>query len=128
MHQPLKYASLTEQIIGCAMSVHRFLGGGNFTETIYQRALIKELKDVGINLKSELEMPVFYKGDLIGKKRLDIVVEDKVLIEAKALSQFENIHYNQIINYLKIFKIEVGLLINFGSASLQFKRFVKSEI
>jgi len=125
---PLKYAPLTEQMIGCAMTVHRFLGGGNFTENIYQRALIKELRDAGVDLKSEQEMPVIYKGELIGKKRVDIVVEEKVLIEVKAVSQFEVIHYNQIINYLKIFKIEVGLLINLGAASLQFKRFMQSKV
>lgn len=121
----MKYAALTEKIIGCSMSVHNFFGGGNFTENIYRRALVKELKDIGVDIRCEVEMPFYYKDDLIGKKRLDIVVDNKVLIEVKAISVVEKIHYNQIINYLKIFKIEVGLLINFGCSSLQFKRFVQ---
>ena len=110
------------------MTVHRHLGGGNFNEVIYQRALMKEFIDNQISAVNEKEMQVFYKGEIIGKKRLDILVEDKVLIEIKATSQFENQHFNQLINYLNVFRIEVGLLLNFGSSSLQFKRFVNSHL
>ena len=73
-------------------------------------------------------MPVYYKETLIGKKRVDIFVGEKVLVELKAVNQFEKIHFNQIINYLKVFKIEVGLLINFGTPSLQVKRFVNNNL
>ncbi len=76
------------------MLVHKHLGGGNFNEAIYQRALIKELREKNINAIDEKEMPVFYKGEIIGKKRLDILVEDKVLIEIKAMAEFEKRHFN----------------------------------
>lgn len=110
------------------MTVHRNLGGGNFTENIFHRALMLELADAGIVFESEKELPVFYKNRLIGKKRVDIFVEGKVLVELKAVHQFEPIHYNQVINYLKVFNLEVGLLINFGASSLQVKRFVNNRI
>jgi len=128
MAENFKYSELTQRIIGSAMTVHRHLGGGNFNEVIYQRALMKEFIDNQISAVNEKEMQVFYKGEIIGKKRLDILVEDKVLIEIKATSQFENQHFNQLINYLNVFRIEVGLLLNFGSSSLQFKRFVNSHL
>jgi len=128
MAENFKYSELTQRIIGSAMTVHRHLGGGNFNEVIYQRALMKEFIDNQISALNEKEMQVFYKGEIIGKKRLDILVEDKVLIEIKATSQFENQHFNQLINYLNVFRIEVGLLLNFGSSSLQFKRFVNSHL
>ena len=110
------------------MTVHRNLGGGNFTENIFHRALLLELSELGLIYQSEKDLPVLYKGKLIGKKKVDIIVEDKILVELKVVNQFEKIHFNQIINYLKIFKIEVGLLINFGTGSLQFKRFVNSYL
>jgi GxxExxY protein len=123
----LKYADITKRVIGASMTVHRDLGGGNFTEKIFQRALLLELTDTELECESEKELPVFYKGKLIGKKRVDLFVNGKVLVELKAVSQFEKIHFNQVINYLIVFNIEVGLLINFGSDSLQVKRFVNNK-
>lgn len=128
MIENLKYTELTGRIIGSAMTVHRCLGSSNFQEVIYQRALMKELAGNKLSAQNEKEMPVYYKGEIIGKKRLDILVENKVLIEIKAVSQLEKHHFNQLINYLNIFKIEIGLLLNFGYSSLQFKRFVNSNI
>jgi GxxExxY protein len=128
MVENFKYSDLTQKIIGCAMTVHRTLGGANFTEVIYQRALMKELTGSGIKAKHEEELPVYYKDEIIGKKRLDILVEDKILIELKAVSKFEGYHYNQLVNYLQVFKIEVGLLLNFGAKSLEFKRFVNAKL
>lgn len=128
MVQNFKYSELTEKFIGCAMTVHGALGGANFTEVIYQRALMKELMGKGITATHEEELPIYYKDEIIGKKRLDILVEEKVLIELKAVAQFETYHYNQLINYLNVFKIEVGLLLNFGAKSLQFKRFVNANL
>ena len=122
-----KYAEITQKIIGISMLVHRNLGGGNFTENIFHRALLLELAEAGIVYESQKELPVYYKQRLIGKKRVDIFVENKVLVELKAIAEFEKIHFNQVINYLKVFNIEVGLLINFGTASLQVKRFVNSN-
>jgi GxxExxY protein len=118
---------VTEKVIGASMAVHRNLGGGNFTENIFHRALLLELSDSGLAYESEKELPVYYKGKLIGKKRVDIFVEDKILVELKAINQFEKIHFNQVINYLKVFNLEVGLLINFGTESLQVKRFVNNN-
>lgn len=110
------------------MSVHSYLGGGNFTENIYQRALLMDLQENGFNCESEIELPIFYKEKIIGKKRIDILVEKKVLLELKVMNQLEPIHFNQVINYLKVFKLEVGLLLNFGTPSLQIKRFINTAI
>jgi len=109
------------------MLVHSHLGGGNYTENIFHRALLLELTEAGIIFESEKELPVYYKQQLIGKKRVDIFVENKILVELKAIGEFEKIHFNQIINYLKVFNLEVGLLINFGTSSLQVKRVVNNE-
>ena len=128
MTDNFKYKDITERVISASMTVHRNLGGGNFTENIFHRALLLELSELGLIYQSEKDLLVFYKGKLIGKKRVDIIVEDKILVELKAVNQLEKIHFNQIINYLKVFKIEVGLLINFGTGSLQFKRFVNSYL
>jgi GxxExxY protein len=122
-----KYSDITQKIIGASMAVHRDLRGGNFTEIIFHRALLMELSAAGLQCESEKELPVYYKQVLIGKKRVDIFVEGKILVELKAIGAFEKIHFNQIINYLKVFNLEVGLLINFGTSSLQVKRFVNNN-
>lgn len=123
-----KYSSLTEKIIGAAMIVHKNLGGGNFTENIFHRAFLLELSDRGMFFESEKELPVYYKGKLIGKKRIDVLVDEKVLVELKVVNQLQKIHFNQVINYLKLFGLEVGLLVNFGTESLQVKRFVNNHL
>ena len=122
-----KYSELTGVIIGLAMKVHRKLGPG-FPEIIYKRALVIELKRAGLAFVVEKEKDIFYDEECIGARRVDILVEDKVLLELKAISDFKPIDYNQIQNCLEVFKIEVGLLLNFGAMSLQFKRFVNSKI
>jgi GxxExxY protein len=122
----LKYADLTQKIIGASFEVHKFLGNG-FQEVIYQRALAYEMGLAGLNFAREIEQQIFYK-DLpqpIGTRRADFVVEDKVLVELKAVIQLEDVHLAQALNYLKVYKLEVGLLINFGSRSLTFKRLVR---
>jgi GxxExxY protein len=123
MEQDLRYKDITEKIIGASFEVHKFLGNG-FPELIYQRALAYELTKFGLNYKREIEQQVFYKDlpEPIGTRRADFVVEGKVLIEMKAISEITDVHYAQSLNYLKIYKLEVGLLINFGSKSLTFKR------
>jgi len=122
-----KHAEITGKIIGCAMQVHSFLGNG-FQEVIYQKALALELDKAGLNFKRELAVPIFYKDNLkpIGTRRVYFLVEDKVLIELKALIALDDLHLNQILNYLKAYKIEIGLLINFGEKSLDFKRLILS--
>lgn len=117
-------SELTGKIIGCAMEVHRILGNG-FQEVIYQRALAKEMSIQGLKFSREHEMTIFYKGDEIGTRRVDFFVEGKVMVEIKAIIQLEDVHLAQAINYLEAYGLEIGLLINFGNTSLQFKRVMK---
>lgn len=123
--QPMKYYDITAKIIGAAFEVHKFFGNG-FQEVIYQRALAYELTQAGLEFKREIEQDIYYK-DLptpIGRRRADFVVEQKVLVELKAVTQVEPAHWAQIINYLQAYRLEVGLLFNFGDKSLVFKRFI----
>ncbi len=124
--EKLKYADITQKIIGAAFEVHKFLGNG-FQEVIYQRALAYEMSQLGLNFVREIEQNIFYK-DLekpIGTRRADFIVEEKVLVELKATINLEDVHLAQALNYLKVYKLEVGLLINFGSKSMTFKRLVR---
>ena len=116
-----KYSALTGKIIGCAMTVHSALGNG-FQEVIYQRALRIEMADQGISFSREHEMPIYYKARQIGTRRVDFLVEGVVAVELKAIIQLEDVHLAQAINYLEAYDLEVGLLINFGARSLEFKR------
>jgi GxxExxY protein len=122
----LKHAGITEKIIGCAMKVHSYFGAG-FPEIVYKRAFVIEFNEAGLHYKSELEKDIYYCGECIGSRRLDLVIEECVLIELKALSEVNNYSFNQVINYLKVFDLEVGLLLNFGADKLQFKRFVNTK-
>src|ERR1700733_6157683 len=119
-----KYSELTAKIIGCAMTVHRALGTG-FQEVIYQRALEIELQVEGIKFDREFEMPIFYREQLIGTRRVDFLIEDTVSLELKAVK--EDVHFAQAINYLEAYNLEVGLLINFGEVSLNFKRLANKK-
>ncbi|SFJ20355.1 GxxExxY protein [Myroides guanonis] len=121
-----KYSNLTSQIIGCAMTVHTELGNG-FQEVIYQRALEIEMHDKGIVFNREHEMPIYYKQHSIGTRRVDFLVGGVVAVELKALKELEDVHLAQSINYLEAYDLEVGLLINFGGKSLQFKRVVNKS-
>jgi GxxExxY protein len=116
-----KYSALTEKIIGCAMEVHKVLGNG-FQEVIYQRALAIESDIMGLNFKREFEMPIFYKKNHIGTRRVDFLVEDIISVELKAIVQLEPVHLAQAINYLEAYNLEIGLLINFGETKLRFHR------
>ena len=121
----LKYKGITEKIIGASYEVHNFLGNG-FQEVIYQRALAYEMRKKGLEFAREIEQPIFYKElvEPIGTRRADFLVESKVLVELKAIITLEDVHTAQLLNYLRAYKIEVGLLINFGSKSITFKRLV----
>jgi GxxExxY protein len=121
-----KYSEETSLIIGCAMEVHKILGNG-FQEVIYQRALAAEFKIQGINFKREVEMDIYYKGKKIGARRVDFLIEDKISLEIKALIKLEDVHLAQAINYLEAYNLEVGLLVNFGSKSLDFKRVMNKK-
>ena len=116
-----KYSDLTSKIIGCAMTVHKTLGNG-FQEVIYQRALAIELSLAGITFNREFEMPIFYRQERIGTRRVDFLVENLIAVELKATTKLDDNHLAQAINYLEAYNLEIGLLINFGETSLIFKR------
>lgn len=111
---------LTYNIIGCAMKVHNTLGNG-FQEVIYQRCLAIELEKAGISFGREIEPTIFYEGIDVGTRRADFVVENKVIVEIKALTNLEDVHLAQAKNYVVAYDFAKGLLINFGSLSLQKK-------
>ena len=120
-----RYNELTKAVIGCAMHVHKVLGTG-FQEVIYQRSLAVEMEAAGLVFGHEIEMPLFYRGVEVGSRRVDFLVAEVVLVELKALHELTPTHHAQIINYLEAYRLEVGLLINFGEFSLKFKRFLKN--
>jgi len=121
-----KHSELTHKIIGAAMKVHSALGNG-FQEVIYARALDIEMKDQGLTASREHEMDIFYKGIKIGNRRVDFFVEEKVMVEIKAVSALDDAHLAQAINYLEAYGLEIGLLINFGAKSLQYRRVINSK-
>ena len=103
------------------MKVHRTLGNG-FQEVIYQRALEIEFRKAGLNYTREMEMTIFYDNENIGTRRVDFFVEETVMVELKAIITLDDVHLAQAMNYVEAYKMEIGLLINFGARSLQFKR------
>ena len=127
LNADLKYPDLTGRVIGCAMAVHSELGNG-FQEVVYQRALAIEMRRKGISFSREHEMPIFYRGEQVGTRRVDFFVEEVVLVELKAVSRLDNSHLAQGLNYLEAFRLEVGLLVNFGATRLEFKRLMKRRI
>ena len=118
---------LTHRIIGCAMKVHSALGNG-FQEVIYQRALEIEMQCEGLSLEREKEMPIFYREEQIGTRRVDFFVEQTVMVELKAIEKLEGVHKAQAINYCEAYNIADGLLINFGATSLEFKRVYNKKL
>ncbi len=125
MDSELKYKDITQKIIGASFEVHKFLGNG-FQEVIYQRALAWELSQSGLSYAREIEQEIFYKqlAEPIGTRIADFIVEGKVLVELKAIIELQDVHLAQVLNYLKAYKLEVALLVNFGSKSLTFKRLI----
>jgi GxxExxY protein len=111
---------LTYKIIGCAMKVHNKMGPG-FQEVIYQRCLAIELERAGLSFAREQEQPVFYDGVQVGTRRADFVLENQVVVELKALVQLEDVHLAQAKNYTVAYDFPLGLLINFGGKSLEYK-------
>ncbi len=118
---------LTHKIIGCAMQVHSTLGNG-FQEVIYQRALAIELSFQKLSFEREKEMPIFYRGEQIGTRRVDFFVEEQVMVELKVVEKLEGVHKAQAINYLEAYNMADGLLINFGNLSLEFKRVYNKKL
>lgn len=122
-----KYSEVTSLIIGLAMEVHRELGNG-FQEVIYQRALEIEFSKNLIPFDREFVMPVLYKGEEIGTRRVDFLLYKKISLELKALINLEKVHFAQAINYLEAYNLEIGLLINFGAQSLEVKRLLNKKM
>ena len=121
-----KYSDITEKIIGCAMKVHGKMGNG-YREVIYQRCLEIEMGKAGLTFNRELEVNVYYEESIVGKRRVDFLVEDVVSVELKAITELDQENLNQALNYLEAYRKEVGLLINFGAKKLQFKRLINSK-
>ncbi len=116
-----EFNDLTYKINGCAMKIHNQLGNG-FQEVIYQRCLAIEFKRSGIEFEREKEQDIYYDHFMVGTRRADFVVENKVIVELKALINLENVHLAQAKNYVVAYDFPIGLLINFGAKSLQFKK------
>lgn len=117
----MKYEETTRKIIGCAMKVHSTLGNG-FQEVIYQRALAIEMGRQSLLFQREMEMAIYYEGIDIGTRRVDFFVEDNIMVELKALIKLEDVHLAQAMNYCQAYSLPIGLLINFGAKSMEFKR------
>lgn len=117
----MKHEETTRKIIGCAMKVHSALGNG-FQEAIYQRAMAIEMEKQGLGFRREMEMTIFYDGFDIGTRRVDFFVEDLIMVELKSLIKLEEVHLAQAMNYCQAYNMPIGLLLNFGAKSLEFKR------
>lgn len=118
------HEDITHRIIGAAMKVHSTLGNG-FQEVIYQRALAVEFAFQGLSFEREKEMDLFYRNQHIGTRRVDFLVEGCVMVEIKAVIRLEDVHLAQALNYLDAYHMQVGLLLNFGARSLEYKRVQK---
>ena len=121
-----QYREINEKIIGCAMKVHSKLGNG-FQEVIYQRALAIEMDNSGLDFQREFEMPIYYSEIKIGSRRVDFLIEGKISVEIKAIKKLEDTELCQALNYLEAYNLEIGLLLNFGAKSLEFRRLVNPK-
>jgi GxxExxY protein len=121
------HEELTRRIIGCAMEVHRALGNG-FQEVIYQRALSIEFELNKLKFVREQEMLIYYREQSIGSRRVDFFVEGSIMVEIKAMTKLEDVHLAQALNYLECYKIQIGMLLNFGQRSLEFKRVHNNKV
>ena len=125
--EKLRYQEFTSRIIGAAMRVHNELGSG-FQEVVYQRALVIEFESASIPYAREVAVPIHFKGHVIGERRVDFLILNKICVEIKAISRLETLQLAQAKNYIEAFKMDVGLLLNFGAASLEFKRVERWEV
>lgn len=121
----MEFEELTERIIACAMEVHRQLGPG-LLEATYEAAMCVELDSVGLSYQRQVVFPVHYKGRVIGEYRIDLLVDDKVIVEIKSVERFDPVFEAQVLTYLRVTEKKVGLLINFNKRLLKdgIKRFV----
>jgi len=117
------YKELSYKVVGCAMEVHKELGSG-FLESVYEAAMVVELEKQGIPFQLQKQFPVIYKGVPVKDFAADLVIDDKIIVELKAISKLGAIERAQVINYLKATGLKLGLLINFGQTSLQYERLI----
>lgn len=122
----LKFGAITEAVIGCAFEVINELGAG-FLESVYEKALAIALRDRGLTVQCQQPIQVRFRSRIVGDFYADLFVENKVVVELKAVKAIAPEHQAQVINYLKATGFEVGLLINFGSSKLEYKRFTRSK-
>lgn len=123
----MKHEDFTYKIIACAMEVHKKIGPG-YPEYIYHRALIIEFKLQDVIFEDEFEIKIYYKGEQVGIRRVDFLVEKEIPVEIKAATELSDLNIAQAKNYLEAGGIEIGLLINFGASSLQFKRMINNRM
>jgi GxxExxY protein len=120
----LEFEELTGKIIGAAIEVHRQLGPG-FIESIYENALVYELRKRGLKVEQQLEAPVFYDGNVeVGKHRLDLLVEGEIVVDLKAISELQDVHFAIVKSQLRAVKRKHGLLLNFAKVTLEVKRVI----
>jgi len=119
----LAHEGLTGRIISCAIEVHRALGPG-FLESVYETALLVELRHAGLQVEQQKILPITYRGAIVGEHRLDLLVENKIIVELKAISALEDIHFAIVRSYLKASRLEHGLLLNFATMPLTVKRVI----
>lgn len=118
---------ITEKFIGCSYEVANTLGSG-FVEKVYENSLFHQLIKSGLNAKQQHQMNVFYDHILVGEFFADLLVEDKVLLELKAVRQLDDVHTAQVMNYLKASSLPICLLINFGRPKIEIRRFVPYDV
>ena len=123
----LAHEELTGRIIACAIEVHKALGPG-FLESIYEAAMVAELKRVGLRVEQQKPLPIFYREVMVGEHRLDLLVENKIVVELKAISELEDLHFAIVRSYLKAASLEHGLLLNFATMPLTVKRVVYQPV
>lgn len=124
--QSMNFDDVTFKIIGCAMKVHSTMGNG-FQEVIYQRCLAIELESAGLGFEREKDQTIYYNNIEVGNRRADFIVENNIVVELKALTDLEDVHLAQAKNYVSAYNFPIGLLINFGAISLQYKKIFNSR-
>ncbi|PKK86433.1 MAG: GxxExxY protein [Thermoplasmata archaeon HGW-Thermoplasmata-1] len=122
----LELEELTDKILGCAITVHKALGAGHI-ESVYHNALVVELEKRGLRIEKEKDVKVYYEGKEVGARRIDLLVEGMVVLELKAVRDFDDAHANQLLSYLRSTGMRVGLLLNFAAPTLKIKRFLNPK-
>ncbi len=123
MNPPLLYEEITDKILKCAVKVHKTLGPG-FLESIYENALVLELKNTGLKVEQQKPIVVQYQGRDVGEHRLDLLVEDLVVVELKTVKTVDDIHKAQVLSQLKASQIRLGLILNFAKTKIEIRRII----